>query len=622
MTTHDLPLIPLELFFRHPEYANVRLSPDGRVVAFLRPWEDVPNLWVQDLATGEVRRVTDDRGRGILEFAWAYTGELIYLQDQDGDENWRLYALSPGGGEPRLLTPGTGVQARLINLRPDLPDEMLVALNDRNPALHDVYRVRLSTGERELVMVNEIGAVGFLADERLQLRVASRVTDDGGGELLLHTGTGWAPLYRWGLEDVFVIPQELRGETLYLFSSVGRNTSALVALDLATGEERLLAEDPEYDMGVGDGTLGPALLFHPRAARPEAVAVYREKQAWIVLDPSLEEDFERLARVEPGRQFGIFSRDLADRRWVVAYDGDRQSLHYYLYDRETGEARLLFVSRPELERYPLAERRPVRITARDGLVLHGYLTLPPGAEPRGLPAVLYPHGGPWARDFWGWEPIAQWLANRGYAVLQVNFRGSVGYGKAFVNAGNKEWGGKMQDDLTDAVRWLVEQGIADPERVAIMGGSYGGYATLAGMTFTPELYRCGVDIVGPSNLFTLLESLPPYWKPMVAIFHTRMGHPERDAELLRARSPLFHAERIRAPLLIGQGANDPRVKRQESLQIVEALRGAGKEVEYVEYADEGHGFFKPENRLDFFRRAERFLARHLGGRCEPEPAGG
>ncbi len=616
MSMTNIPLIPLERFFAHPEYANVRISPDGRFLAFQRPWEGVLNLWVQDLETGETRRVTSDRGRGIQAFTWAYNGDLLYIQDKDGDENWRVYALSPKGGEPRLLTPGEGVQARFVRLHPNHPDEVLLALNDRDPALHDVYRVHLPTGQRERVLQNDIGAIHFVADEALRVRVAQRMTDDGGGELLLWDGEVWHPFYRWGLEDVFVEPVELRGNTLYLFSSVNQETSSLRAYDLNTGHEQVLATDPEYDMGMGDPTLGSAFLFHPRAARPEAVAVYREKQEWVVLDPALEADFDRLAQVESGRQFGVFSRDLANRRWIVVYDGDRQSLHYYLYDRETGEARLLFISRPEIEQYPLAERKPVRIPARDGLTLHGYLTLPPGVEPRNLPAVIYPHGGPWSRDLWGWEPIAQWLANRGYAVLQVNFRGSVGYGKAFLNAGNKQWGRKMQDDLTDAARWLVEQGIADPRRIGIMGGSYGGYATLAGLTFTPDLYACGVDIVGPSNLFTLLESIPPYWKPLVAIFHNRMGHPEKDADLLRAVSPLFHVENIRAPLLIGQGANDPRVKRQESLQIVEALRKAGKEVEYVEYPDEGHGFFKPENRLDFFRRAERFLAKHLGGRAE------
>lgn len=608
------PLIPLEVLFGDPEVRSVKISPDGEWLAFVRPWEGVANLWVQHLPTGEVRRVTADRGRGVLEYFWAYNGELLYFQDKDGDENWRIYAVPPTGErEPRLLTPREGVQARPLALDPDFPDEMLLALNDRNPALHDVYCVHLLTGERELVVRNDLGALGFEADERLQVRVAVRMTEDGGGELLLREGDAWRVFYRWALEDVFVQPVTLRKDTLYLVSAVGRNTMALLAYDLRTGEEQVLAEDPEYDLST-------EVLFHRRAERPEAVAVVREKKEWIVLDPALEADFRRLEAVEPGRQLHIMGRDLANRRWVVAFEGDRQSVHYYLYERETGEARLLLVAKPDLEQYTLAEMRPVRIPARDGLTLHGYLTLPLGVEPKGLPAVLVPHGGPWARDVWGYAPWAQWLANRGYAVLQVNFRGSTGYGKAFLNAGNKQWGRKMQDDLTDAVRWLIEQGIAAPQRIGIMGGSYGGYATLAGLTFTPELYACGVDIVGPSNLFTLLESIPPYWKPMVALFHTRMGHPERDADLLRAVSPLFHAENIRAPLLIGQGANDPRVKRQESLQIVEALRRLGREVEYVEYPDEGHGFFKPENRLDFFRRAERFLAQHLGGRYEEASA--
>jgi len=609
------PLIPLEILFGNPEYANVRIAPDGRRIAYLRPWEGVLNLWVQDLTTGETRRVTADRGRGIQAYRWAYNGDLLYIQDKDGDENWRIYAVAPKGGEPRLLTPGEGVQARFVDLHPNHPNTLLVAMNDRNPALHDVYRLDLRTGAREQVLENDLNAIGFVADEQLRLRVAERMTDDGGGELLRPTADGWQPFYRWEPDDLLISAIEVRGDTLYLFSSVGTDTSSLRAYDLTTGKERVLAADPAYDLGLSDPTLGHALLFHPRAPQPEAVAVYRDKEEWLILDPTLQADFDRLSQVEPGRQFGVLSRDLANRRWIVAYDGDRQSLHYYLYERDTGEARLLFVSRPELEQYPLAERKPVRIQARDGLNLHGYLTLPPGVKPRNLPAVIYPHGGPWARDLWGWEPIAQWLANRGYAVLQVNFRGSVGYGKAFLNAGNKQWGRKMQDDLTDAARWLIKQGIADPRRIGIMGGSYGGYATLAGLTFTPDLYAAGVDVVGPSNLFTLLESIPPYWKPMVVAFHTRMGHPEHDADLLRAVSPLFHAENIRAPLLIGQGANDPRVKRQESLQIVEALRQLGREVEYVEYPDEGHGFHRPENRLDFFRRAERFLARHLGGRA-------
>ncbi|WP_293171027.1 S9 family peptidase [Oceanithermus sp.] len=596
--------IPLEVLFGDPELGQVRVAPDGRSVAFIAPWEGVKNLWVMDLASGERRRVTSDRGRGVQGHGWLPSGLLIYAQDKDGDENWRLYAVDPAGGEPRLLTPGEGVQAQLLAVHPDYPDELLVLLNDRDPALHDVWRINARTGERRRALENP-GFIGFLADERLNVRLAHKSSDDGGGELYLREGDAWKPLLRWGLDDSLgTWPLALRGNTLYMASSLGRDTAALVAVDLATGEERLLAEDPRYDLPNEEG-----LLFHPRAARPEAVAVMRDRLGWIVLDPALEPDFERLAELD-GDVY-VTSRDQANRVWVVREELDAQSPRYWVYDRSTRELTLLGDAHPALADYTLAPMQPVRYRARDGLEIEAYLTLPPGREPRGLPTVIFPHGGPWYRDVWGFDPIAQWLANRGFAVLQPNFRGSTGYGKTLLNAGNKEWGRKMQDDLTDGVRWLVEQGIADPERVAIMGGSYGGYATLAGLAFTPELYAAGVDIVGPSNLFTLLETVPPYWKPMIALFHTRMGHPERDAELLRAASPLFSAEKIQAPLLIGQGANDPRVKRAESLQIVQALKEKGKPVEYVEYPDEGHGFVKAENRLDFFRKAEAFLEKHL-----------
>ncbi|WP_293181534.1 S9 family peptidase [Oceanithermus sp.] len=596
--------IPLEVLFGDPELGQVRVAPDGRSVAFIAPWEGVKNLWVMDLASGERRRVTSDRGRGVQGHGWLPSGLLIYAQDKDGDENWRLYAVDPAGGEPRLLTPGEGVQAQLLAVHPDYPDELLVLLNDRDPALHDVWRINARTGERRRALENP-GFIGFLADERLNVRLAHKSSDDGGGELYLREGDSWKPLLRWGLDDSLgTWPLALRGNTLYMASSLGRDTAALVAVDLATGEERLLAEDPRYDLPNEEG-----LLFHPRAARPEAVAVMRDRLGWIVLDPALEPDFERLAELD-GDVY-VTSRDQANRVWVVREELDAQSPRYWVYDRSTRELTLLGDAHPALADYTLAPMQPVRYRARDSLEIEAYLTLPPGREPRGLPTVIFPHGGPWYRDVWGFDPIAQWLANRGFAVLQPNFRGSTGYGKTLLNAGNKEWGRKMQDDLTDGVRWLVEQGIADPERVAIMGGSYGGYATLAGLAFTPELYAAGVDIVGPSNLFTLLETVPPYWKPMIALFHTRMGHPERDAELLRAASPLFSAEKIQAPLLIGQGANDPRVKRAESLQIVQALKEKGKPVEYVEYPDEGHGFVKAENRLDFFRKAEAFLEKHL-----------
>jgi dipeptidyl aminopeptidase/acylaminoacyl peptidase len=359
------------------------------------------------------------------------------------------------------------------------------------------------------------------------------------------------------------------------------------------------------------------VLVHPTTFRVEAVALYRERLDWRVIDPGIEADFEALRGVRPG-DIRIINRDLADKTWTVAFLTDDGPVYYYTYDRPSRTSNFLFSNRPELEGLALARMQPVEFSARDGLTVHCYLSLPPDAAAGArLPSVLWVHGGPWARDLWGFNSYVQWMANRGYAVLQVNYRGSTGFGRDFLNAGNREWGARMQDDLTDAVSWLIDQGIADPERVAIAGGSYGGYATLAGLTMTPELYAAGVDIVGPSNLVTLLRSIPPYWAPMLGLFKHRVGNPDTEPDFLESRSPLNYADRIRAPLLIGQGANDPRVKEAESEQIVEAMRKAGLPVEYVVYSDEGHGFARPENSLHFAALAEQFLAKHLGGDCEP-----
>jgi len=603
--------IPLEELFADPAIAQVQISPDGAKLAYIAPLDGVKNVFVQDLKTGEPHPVTHDRGRGIPYLGWLYNGDIVYIQDRDGDENWRLYRVRPEGGEPLLLTPGEGVQARPVRISPEHPNEILVALNDRDPRFHDLYRVNVTTGERVRILENP-GFVDILADEHHRPRVAYRQTEEGGGELLVFNEGAWEPLLSWGLEDdITTRPVTVRGGFLYLFSSIGRNTAALVRVNLKTGDEALLAEDPDYDLAnLTRG--GNTLLFHPRKTAPEAIGVMRDRLSWIVLDESLKPDFARL-QTEIEGDFYIASRDLEDRVWVVYETDDDQPGRYWLYDRGQKTLTLLGEAYPWLKQYRLAKTRPIRYTARDGRVIEGYLTLPPEKEARNLPAVILPHGGPWWRDAWGFDPWAQWLANRGFAVLQPNFRGSTGYGKDHLNAGNKEWGGKMQDDLSDGVRWLIEIGIADPNRIAIMGGSYGGYATLAGLAFTPELYAAGVDLVGPSNIVTLIESVPPYWKPMLATFHRRVGHPERDRELLIQRSPLFAADRIRAPLLIGQGKNDPRVKREESLQIVDALKKQGKPVEYVEYPDEGHGFMKFENRLDFFRKADAFLKRHVLG---------
>jgi dipeptidyl aminopeptidase/acylaminoacyl peptidase len=397
------------------------------------------------------------------------------------------------------------------------------------------------------------------------------------------------------------------GHSLLATSSVGANTARLVRIDLATGATHVLAEDPEADV--------TAVRLHPDTREPQIVTILRERSHYLPLDPALAGDLAAIRSLHPGDP-GIGDGDEDDAIWVVGFTNDTGAVPYYLYDRQRQSAHFLFEHQPQLSRYELAPMEPFTFTARDGLTIHGYATFPPGAGRTRLPTVLNVHGGPWARDAWGFDAGAQWLANRGYLCLQVNFRGSTGYGKAFVNAGDREWGGKMQDDLLDAVDYAIGQGWADPARVAIFGGSYGGYAALAGVAFTPDRFRCAVDIVGPSNLKTLIETIPPYWAPMLAMFHARVGDPEQDADFLWSRSPLSRAASIRTPLLIAQGANDPRVKQAESEQIVGALRAAGIDHEYMLFPDEGHGFAKPENRLRFYAAAERFLARHLGGRAE------
>ncbi len=613
-STGETPaLIPRAVLFGNPERSSPQISPDGKRLAYLAPLDGVLNIWVRTIGREDDRAITRDRGRGIRAYFWAqHSKQLLYVQDKDGDENWRLYAVALDGGEPVTLTPFDGVQAHIIAVPPEFPETVLVGLNNRVPQLHDVYRAHLDTRELVLDTRNDLGAVGWVADHALQIRLAVVPTPEGGFRWLHRRDEGdrWKELLSFGSEDALTthpLGFSADNETLYILSSVGSNTGELRALDVRTGQQTVLASDPESD--VTD------VLAHPLTHRIQAAAFLGDRKRWKALDPAIEGDLQALAALHPGDIDGI-DRDHEDATWLVAYSQDVGPVVYYTYDRATRTGAKLFSARPALERVALAAMRPVHIRARDGLILHGYLTLPIGGEAKKLPTVINVHGGPWARDAWGYDPESQWLANRGYATLQLNYRGSTGYGKAFINAGDREWGGKMQDDISDAAAWLIEQGIADPKRIGIFGGSYGGYAVLAGLTFTPDLYACGVDIVGPSNLLTFINTIPPYWEPVKVMFFQRVGHPEQQAEFLRARSPLFHIDRIAAPLLIAQGANDPRVKREESLQIVEALRKAGKTVDYMEFADEGHGFARPENRLAFYAAAERFLAKHLGGRAE------
>ena len=610
-------LIPRRVLFGNPERISPLISPDGTQLAWIAPHEGVLNVWLAPAGAdgvdwAQARVITDDNDRGIRTFAWAHDGRhVLYLRDTGGDENFRLHDVDLETMQRRDLTPFSDVQTHIIAAEKKFPTEILVGLNRDNPQLHDVYRLDLVSGE----LVKEVenpGFIGWIADAQLVIRAGIAPQPDGGFVLMVRGNAGqqWRPLLSIGAEDALTsgpIAVSEDGSSLLAESSVGANTARLVRLDLTTGDVEVLAENPEAD--VTD------VRLNPDTREPQIVTFLKDRSEYQVLDPSVAPDLAAIRALHPGDPSFVDADD-ADATWLVEFTNDTGAVPYFSYDRETRSGRFLFEHQPELSRYELAPMEPFSFTSRDGLTIHGYATFPPGAGRQGLPTVLNVHGGPWARDAWGYNPEAQWLANRGYLCVQVNFRGSTGYGKAFVNAGDREWGGRMQDDLVDAVGWATGQGWSDPARVAIYGGSYGGYAALAGAAFTPDLFRCAVDIVGPSNLKTLIETIPPYWAPMIAQFHRRVGDPAVDEEFLWSRSPLSRVSSIRIPLLIAQGANDPRVKQAESEQIVAALREAGIDHEYLLFPDEGHGFAKPENRLRFYAAAERFLARHLGGRVE------
>jgi dipeptidyl aminopeptidase/acylaminoacyl peptidase len=611
-------LIPRSVLFGNPERTSPQLSPDGSALAWIAPRDGVLNLWVAPIGVESgvdwtaARPVTEDTDRGIRSFGWARDGRhVLYVQDVGGDENWRLYDVDPESLERRDLTPFEGIHATIIGTSKRRPDEVLVGINADNPQLHDVYRLHLASGE----LVKEIenpGYAGWLADEDLVVRCAVDPQPDGSFNVLVRDSG--ADEFRFLLavpaEDATstdVVSFSGDGRSLLMISSAGTDTGRLTRVDLATGESTVLAEDPEADVS--------GALLDPDTRDPQIVMVLKDRMTYIVLDPSVDEDLKAVRALHAGDP-SISGRDEADTTWLIAFNVDAGSVTYFTYDRATKTGRLLFSARPALASYELAPMEPFSFRARDGLLIHGYLTFPPGLGRSGLSAVVDVHGGPQVRDTWGYNPEAQWLANRGYLCIQVNYRGSTGYGKAFVAAGDREWGGKMHDDLVDAVGYAVSEGLADRSRVAIYGGSYGGYAALVGAAFTPDVFCCAVDIVGPSNLKTLLETIPPYWAPMIAQLYRRVGNPETDAEFLWSRSPLSRARDIRIPLLIAQGANDPRVKQAESEQIVAALTEAGIDHEYMLFPDEGHGFAKPENRIKFYTAAERFLAKYLGGRYE------
>jgi dipeptidyl aminopeptidase/acylaminoacyl peptidase len=618
-------LIPRRLLFGNPDRARPRISPDGKQLAFLAPRDGVMNIWlapIDDVA--QAAPLTKDTHRGIRNFFWAYTNQhIVFTQDNDGDEDFHVYSIDVQNRSIKDLTPIRGIVARIEAVSEQFPTEILVGINDREPRqFHDLYRVNLVTGQRQLVLENP-GFASLLADDNYQVRFAVSYSPDGGQRIVRRDKSnerGWSAYLQLAPEDAATTRFagfDPKGEQVYLLDSRNRNTAALAILDLKTDRPQILASDEQSDV-VG-------VMMHPTDKHVEAVTFNYERTVWKVLDPRIQSDMDYLQAVSDG-DLQIASRTLDDSAWIVSYTLDDGPERFYYYRREPREAKLLFTSHDALAEQPLVKMHSTVIKARDGLDLVSYYSLPQSADPHATgrpakpcPLVLDVHGGPWARDVWGFHPLHQLLANRGYAVLSVNFRGSAGFGKRFLNAADGEWAGKMHNDLLDAVEWAVAQGIADRSRVAIMGGSYGGYATLVGMTSSPETFACGVDIVGPSSLETLLQNPPPYWLPMMSMLKRRVGDHETAAgrQRLQARSPLAHAERISKPLLIAQGANDPRAKQSEAEQIVAAMEQRRLPVTYLLYPHEGHGFARPENRFAFYAVAEAFLAEHLGGRYQP-----
>ena len=603
-------LIPREVLFGNPERTNPQISPDGTQLGYLAPVNGVLNVWTKTIGKDDDRAVTNDTKRGIRNFTWQYDNKhVLYTQDVGGDENWRLYQTDIATKQTKDLTPFEKVRVDLVAYDWKTPDTVLFQANKRDPKLFDVYRVDLKTGKIAMDTENPGDVQGWQADNELQVRAAQVQTPDGGTIIRVRNDakSPWRELIKWGPDETFggISGFSQDNKKIWITTSLDVNAARLVEYDIATGAHKVIAEDSQFDV--------EGVVTNPKTNALEVVTFVKQRTDYDFIDPKLKADYEALQKVNHGDIAGL-SRTLDDSKWIVTFVSDDAPLTHYVYDRASKKATFLFTDRPALEKYKLASMKPIEYTARDGMKIYGYLTTPVGMDAKNLPMLLFVHGGPWGRDVWGYNRYAQWLANRGYAVLQVNFRGSTGYGKQYVNAGDRQWAGAMHTDLLDGKDWAVKQSVADANKVCIMGGSYGGYATLAGVAFSPEAFTCGVDIVGPSNLNTLLKTIPPYWSTILSTFHKRMGDSE---EVLNAQSPLFKANQITAPLLIGQGANDPRVNKAESDQIVAAMRKNNKDVVYYVFPDEGHGFARPENNMAFNAATENFLAKYLGGRAEP-----
>ncbi len=620
------PIIDRELFFGDPEISGAQISPDGKFIAFIKPFKGTRNVWVKgtEESFDKAKPITADTTRPIPAYFWSRDGKyILFVQDKAGDENYLVYAVNPADAPPagqdvpaaRNLTNLKGVRAEIVGVPRDEPDLLYVAINDRDKAWHDLYKVKISSGERTLIRQNTDRITGWVFDLKGQLRIATRSTDSGDTEVLRVDDKGFTKIYSCNVfETCYPIRFHKDGQRVYFETNKGADTD-LTKLELfnpTSGKEELVESDPLKRVDLGGTSFS-------EVSDELIVTTYQDERTRIYWkDKAFEADYKLLQKQLPGKEIAFASSTKDERLWLLAAYSDTEPGERYLFDRQTKKLTLQYRVREKLNRDYLAPMKAVHYKSSDGLEIPAYLTLPKGAASKNLPVVIFPHGGPWARDGWGYNPFAQFWANRGYAVLQPNFRGSTGYGKKFIDAGNKQWGDKMQDDITWGVKYLVAEGIADPKHVGIMGGSYGGYATLAGVTFTPDLYAGAVDYVGPSNLITLLENIPPYWESARQVFYQRMGDPnspEGKAQLNR-QSPLNSANKIKTPLLVVQGANDPRVNKREADQIVIALRDRGFPVEYIVAPDEGHGFARPVNNMAMFSEAEKFFAKYLGGRFQ------
>ncbi|NOX90345.1 MAG: S9 family peptidase [Calditrichaeota bacterium] len=605
------PLIPVEDFFRNPLKTNFKLSPNGDHIAFLQPWKNRMNIYVQTVEQQNALRLTQSKERDIRYFDWANDNRIVFVQDRNGDENYKLYGVDIDGKNLKVLTPFENTRVVLIDALEDNPQEMLIGLNRRNPEIFDVYRINIDTGDLKMIAKNPGNISDWFTDWNGCLRLA--ISTDGVNESLL---------YRKSEKDSFraVITTNFREilyplyflfdepDVIYAASNLHRDKAVIVKFDLNEAREtEVIYQHPEVDVFK--------LLVSKKRKVPTGVVYVTDKPRYHFFDQERKKLQKILRKKLPQYEVSVENMSRDETKVLVKTYNDKTRGSYYYFDRKTGEFFKLADLSPWLKEKYLADMRPIRYKSRDGLVINGYLTLPKSAGEQKLPLVVHPHGGPWSRDVWKFDPEVQFLANRGYAVLQMNYRGSTGYGRQFWELGFKQWGRKIQDDITDGVLWLISRGRVDSSRVGIFGASFGGYAALAGLAFTPELYACGVDYVGVSNLFTFLESIPAYWRPYREMLYEMVGHPEKDKKLLEQTSPALHADKIRAPLLIAQGANDPRVNKAESDQMVKALKERGVEVVYIVKQDEGHGFQKEENRIEFYKAVEQFLAKYLGGRA-------